>query len=612
MMSSNKRRIRRILSALVGIVMLSLSAPQQLRAQNGATENKTGTPPTGTIIGHIISPSGDKLSGAVAWASPIGIIAQPRNTAVDSNGNFKLEGLDAGVYSVFCSVPGFVSAPPASPDEPRPYYHTGDSVTLTLIKGGVITGTVTTTTNVPVVAAAVRAYRVRDANGRPDQGVLQPRERPTDDRGVYRFYGLPPGSYVVSVGGAGRYYGGAGASPYDNDAPTYAPSATRDTAMEIVVGSGEEITADIQYRGEPGQAISGTLAGLTQTSSQLMGAMGTATATVTLTDVRSRAMVMSAPASLLTNNTFAFYGVSDGEYEIVAQQYLQTRETLVSVPRRVKVQGADITGINLSLAPLASITGRIVLESNPPSDCVKRRATALLETVVTALRLKPETKPAVSKTAKTEPPNEVPLSTLNQGAASVPDAKSDFVLRNLQAGSYRIDSQLPSASWYLKSIILGPRTTAIKASDPNIPRDGMTLRSGERVSGLTMTITEGAAGLRGHISVAEGKRVPPGLRVYLIPVEREAAENVLRFFDAPAESDAGFAIGNIAPGRYWIIARPADDGDPAKVKPIKQDSALRAKVLREAGAAKKEVSFQPCERAADYDLPYSLPAPPQP
>jgi hypothetical protein len=99
--------------------------------------------------------------------------------------------------------------------------------------------------------------------------------------------------------------------------------------------------------------------------------------------------------------------------------------------------------------------------------------------------------------------------------------------------------------------------------------------------------------------------------VYLVPAEREAAENILRFFDVSAESDASFAIGNIAPGRYWIIARPADDGDPAKVKPMKQDSALRARVFREAGAAKKEISLKPCERAADYDLPYSLPAPPK-
>jgi len=598
---------RRMTSALVGIAMLSLSAAQ-LSAQNAATENKTAAPPTGTITGRIVSQSGEKINGAYAWASPIGG-GQSRTTTVDTGGNFLFEGLEAGVYGISTSLPGFVPAPQPSPAEARPYYyHIGDSVTVTMIKGGVITGTVTTATNTPVVAAPVRAYRVRNVNGQPDPGVLQSRERATDDRGVYRFYGLTPGSYVVSVGGSGRNYTGSAASPYDNDAPTYAPSSTRDTAMEILVGSGEEVTADIQYRGDQGQAISGTLAGLTQPSSE----MGTATGTVTLTDIRSRTVVMSAPASSFTNYSFVFYGVPDGEYKIVAQQYLQTRETMMSAPRRVKVQGADVTGINLSLAPLASITGRLVLEGNPPADCVKRRSTASQETIINARRLKPETKPATGKTAKAEPAALIPLSLANQAADGLADAKGEFILRNLQAGPYRIDPQLPSAGWYLRSITLGPQTTAIKASDPNIPRDGINLKSGERAAGLTVTISEGAAGIRGRLSVAEGQRVPPGLRVYLVPAEREAAENVLRFFEAAAESDAGFAVGNMAPGRYWIIARPPDDGDPAKVKPIKQDSVLRAKVLREAGAAKKEISFQPCERAADYDLPYSLPAPPKP
>src|ERR1700738_650533 len=271
MMSTNKARIRRLIPALVGIVMVLVSATSS-RAQKAASENTSPVArPSGTITGHVGNQAGEKINGAVAWALPIGIIAQSRGTSVDGNGNFEFEGLEAGVYNITAYVPGFVTEPPTSPDESRRYYHIGDSINLTLIKGGVITGTVTTATNAPVVAAAVRAFRLRDANGQPDPGALQPRELPTDDRGVYRFYGLPPGTYIVSVGGAGRNYGGVSANPYENDVPTYAPSATRDTAMEIVVGSGDEVTADIQYRGEAGQAISGTLAGLTQSSAQVMG-----------------------------------------------------------------------------------------------------------------------------------------------------------------------------------------------------------------------------------------------------------------------------------------------------------------------------------------------------
>ena len=48
-------------------------------------------------------------------------------------------------------------------------------------------------------------------------------------------------------------------NPYDFDAPTYAPSSTRDNAAEVRVTSGEETNVDIRYRGEPGYIISGTV-----------------------------------------------------------------------------------------------------------------------------------------------------------------------------------------------------------------------------------------------------------------------------------------------------------------------------------------------------------------
>ncbi len=95
------------------------------------------------------------------------------------------------------------------------------------------------------------------------------------------------------------------------------------------------------------------------------------------------------------------------------------------------------------------------------------------------------------------------------------------------------------------------------------------------------------------------------MRVYLVPAERESIENVLRFFEAADEGDGRFAIANIAPGRYWIIARLTEAIDSTRVKLIRQDSDFRARVVREAESLKKEVSFKPCERTVDYDLPYA-------
>jgi hypothetical protein len=591
-----------LILAFICTALVPLSATTSSAQQTVSDSAKPAAQPQGTITGRVVSSSGESLSGATVYLSTLGVAAPPRSAMVDASGNFKLDGLEAGSYSIWASVPGFVSDNPVLPNEQRRYYHPGDSPTFTLTKGGVITGTVTNSTNTPVINATVRAYRVRDANGQPVQGALQAGERWTDDRGVYRLYGLVPGSYVISAGGPGRSFG-FGGNQYENDAPTYAPSSTRDTALEIFVRGGEEIAADIQYRGEPGHSISGAVAGFPEAASLLPSNV-----VITLTDVRSRASITSASTSAFNGYGFALYGIADGEYELVAQRYAPASgEVSGSEPRRVKVQGADLTGINLNLAPLASIAGRLILESSPPADCVKRRLTANQETAISARRFTPDPKPPARPAAKppaTSP--EVPINSVNQIADAVADAKGDFNLRNLRLGSYRIDPQLPEAGWYLRSISIGAAPAAFKASDLNVARDGVTLKSGERVAGLTVTIAEGAARLRGRISAPEGQRVPTGLRVYLVPAERDNAENVLRFFEASTGSDATFAIGNIAPGRYWIIARGADEGDPTKVKPIRQESALRARVLHEAEALKKEISFKPCERSADYDLPYSL------
>src|SRR5947207_9425691 len=105
---------------------------------------------------------------------------------------------------------------------------------------------------------------------------------------------------------------------------------------------------------------------------------------------------------------------------------------------------------------------------------------------------------------------EIPLGASIQTADGVPDPKGDFLLRNLRRGVYRVDSQLPGAGWYLRSITIGSPPSTGKTSDPNVARDGVSLKSGEKISGLTVVITEGAARLRGHLSAAEGQRVPRG------------------------------------------------------------------------------------------------------
>jgi hypothetical protein len=134
----------------------------------------------------------------------------------------------------------------------------------------------------------------------------------------------------------------------------------------------------------------------------------------------------------------------------------------------------------------------------------------------------------------------------------------------------------------------------------------VNLKLGERLTGLTITLAEGAASLRGRITVAESEKFPPELFVYLIPAEKEQAENVLRFFTAAVTADGSFSLGNLPPGRYWAITRAgAENRWPNSFKLRMPDEAdNRVKLRRDAELAKTSIELKPCQNLLDYQLPF--------
>ena len=289
----------------------------------------------------------------------------------------------------------------------------------------------------------------------------------------------------------------------------------------------------------------------------------------------------------------------DGEYELYALQYVPTGEGLRSPTQRITVRGGDVTGLSLTLAPLASIEGRFVFENDAKAACAQRKETAAAETLVRAWRSAPEKTDANNKPGS----SELVSSATNSPTLGAGDAKGSFVLKNLQPGNYRIDSQPPASGWYVKSIALGTtRTLAVKTASINPARDGIALKSGERVTGLQITIAEGAASLRGRISAIEGQTLPSRMTVYLVPAEPGAPDNLLRFYEGRSEADGTFTLSNVAPGKYLIVARRWEETETGK--PFRQDAAFRTKVLNEAEAQKKAIVFKPCEQVAEFDLPY--------
>ncbi|HEX4950749.1 MAG TPA: carboxypeptidase-like regulatory domain-containing protein [Blastocatellia bacterium] len=119
-----------------------------------------------------------------------------------------------------------------------------------------------------------------------------------------------------------------------------------------------------------------------------------------------------------------------------------------------------------------------------------------------------------------------------------------------------------------------------------------------------MTLAEGAASVQGRVVAANAKPLPVRLRVHLVPAEKDAVDEVLRYREFTAKADGAFAFTNLAPGNYWLVTRViADDESEEKpAKPIAWQPAECAKLRRDAEAAKQAIVLQACQRVKDYGL----------
>lgn len=620
--ATRKRRARtlkrapvmRTLTALaVFASALASPAPHLLpaRAQGAPGVNRPAEAPAtrsrGAITVRVLDDDNQPVQNATVIAFSQSHPSRPSfDNSAARTGRYVVGNLDAGVYRVVAAAPGYVQEfDITAPASEQALYRPGDSLTIRLTKGGVVTGRVTDAEGNAVVGARVTAVRVRDAAGHSagDNGfdIFRVRERHTDDRGVYRLYGLTPGSYVVLAGGKSQFSFASRPSAYDADVPTYYPSATRDGAVELQMQTGLELTdIDIRYRGDKGHAISGRVEGITP------NAAGSSIAVVALTH---SATGMSEGQTVVqgdaASRSFTLEGVADGDYELAALTPAQKDNSLFAAPLRVAVRGADVTGLRLTLAPLGSLAGRLAFEPLKAADaarpeCQAKREFVPQESLVYARR------EGGGDAAQLR-------ALLFAASETAPDAKGDFNLRNLRDGRHRLGVRLTDDNLYARAVTLpavppagnaAPRAAAPATVD--LAREGFLLQPGSRLSGALVQIAAGAALLRGRVTAGEGEQLPDNLRVYLVPTERERAEDVLRYGEAQAGSDGAFTLRNLAPGRYLLVARPAPQGyarQPAR--PLAWDAAARAVLRKEAEAAKNSLDLQPCQRAEDFTLRFA-------
>lgn len=619
---------------LLCLPCLLCCAASIVSAQQPATD-KPELPKLGSIKGRVIGEDGQPLAGIPVMAIPIGarnagVFAQgpgrqsgqpsaPSQATTDDDGNFEFTNLLPASYAISASVPGYVAPLPESEEESRTgIYLVGEFASITLVKGGVITGKVFNPSGEPVTGISVIAIRIGNLNGEPDELSLARgfgRNWRTDDQGVYRIYGLIAGTYIVQAGQLGqggqpgRPGGPGGAlSPFNGNAPTYYPSSARDAAIPLTIRPGYEASGiDIRYRAEKGRSVGG----------KAIAAKTTDNNDFSPTEIRlsvagtDSVIATAIQAGRGQNPGFAFYGIPDGDYEISARRSGNRGESdSVSEARRFAVRGADVVGLQLTLTPLALLNGKVVIEkaaANSAAACPVPRKFFVQEITLAAQRDDAATGSASTSTARN--------GRLNLSRSTIPAATGDYVFRNLEAGRWRLLPQLPDDNWYVRSISStsptssnnlattpGGRKPAQAAVLPNLARNGAMLKSGEKLTGVIITIAEGAASLKGNLINDQGKN--PGKRqIHLIPAEREFADEVLRYAQANTSADGAFHFKNLPPGRYWLLTKPVKElSAGAAVHLLAWDSAQRAVLRKEAEAAGNIVELAACQHIADHKL----------
>jgi hypothetical protein len=343
----------------------------------------------------------------------------------------------------------------------------GETVTgmdFALVRGGVMTGRVTTPDGQPAIKAPLFLERV---DGEQDSSELDPATASTsylvpttDDLGKYRIFALDPGQYII------------GAEPRGGRSPqAYYPGVTDKTrATVITVSSGQEIAnIDIALTKKPptyeatGQAVDD--AGHPVVGAAFHDETGNGRQ---VTDESGR---------------FRLQGLQDGPHS-VRLSFDQGRNCY-GEPVNFTVAGANVTGLRIKVHHGASITGVVALDGDQNPQVLSQLANVHLDTNY--------------------------FHSPSQGSWLVPlDSEGGFQVTGLSPGtaSLSVDRFYSPAGF-----------SVLRIERDGVPQpDGIAIGPGDQITGVRIVLAYGAGVLRGQITF-QGGALPPGTFVEVQAVQ---------------------------------------------------------------------------------------------
>ena len=495
MVSSGRQIIVRIL--------LLLSAIACANAQPAVDKGSTST------ISGKVTIGGKGVSGMVVGLATVKSFSFPQSTRLravtDEDGNYRIKNVPPGTYQVMASAPAYV------PSDRRNSVIVGkneviENIDLALVRGGVITGRVTDADGRPVIEEEISLSLTTPSRGFPHTRPVR-----TDDRGVYRAFGLPAGRYTVSAGKDSGFSFGRARAGHQRTYHLSAVNAADATLIEVNEGS-EATNVDItlghllsKYTargriidGETSQPLPNTHIGI----QLVFGNTGRGSGSISITKA----------AESTKDGEFKIENLPPGKYEVYLDS--PTDSELFSEPVRFEVTDQDIESLLIKTSKGGTASGVVVLEGTH-DPAVRANLTG----------------------------NQIHASVANEHyARSRPNVKinpdGSFRLTGLPAGQLMLN--LPQNRDRLRLIRLERDGVAY-------PR-GIEIKEREQITGLRVVVSQANGKIRGLLKLPDGLELPATtrLRVWIRRTEE------LTSYNPPVEADARgqFVVDGLVPGTY--------------------------------------------------------------
>ncbi len=559
---------------LLGAVALATGQTQQ------PTRDAAVAPPTGTAIvsGTVfIGQTGTDPARRTRVTNASDRNIPGRTTTTDDAGRFQFRDVPAARFTLQAVRPGYLTASYGARRAGRPgtAVPVGDGaqvadLTLRLIKGGVITGTALDANGQPAsgVPISVLRYIYRELTGELALSTETAASTTTsDDRGIYRAWGLPPGNYIVMMA-MPLFGGGRGGTASD-----FQQLTTNDVARAIAAARGRPTGAapaepaaplvnyaPVFFPGTPdvSQATTVTL----KEAEERTGVdvpirlFRTARVTGTVRSADGSALPTVVPVSLIPggpqgdllgsrsspgrvrtarvqrDGSFLFSDITPGPYTVVINTGAPAgpgRGPAPPVPTaaalwataEVTVDGADVA-VALTLQPAMRASGRLVFPgaAEPPKS-------------VTALRIV-LIPPGAGGSLSAGPPG-------GQVAAD-----GTFSFANLIPGAYRIaiPGSLSSSGWVVQSATGNGRD----AWDT-----WLQVGPGENLE-LVITCTDRPTEIAGTLRDAAGQPLPEHF-IVVFPADRSLwIAGTKRIRAVRPGADGQYSMAGLPPGDYLLVA----------------------------------------------------------